>query len=130
MLLAIGLFAVVQDPPVFHPPAAVGMSDAEFCHTMRRITDGVMAELPKMVDPITRTDGMSVMCSLRTVTTNKSFLVKLSQFREGWEARKQEQWNRLVCDDRDYGPMARKGWRFTLNLTFLSGERFIEDAKC
>lgn len=130
MLWAIALFAAVQDVPVVHPPAAAGLSDVEFCTQMRRVTESVMAELPKMVDPITRTDGMSVLCSLRTVTTNKFFLVKLSDFREGWEARKQEQWNRLVCDDRDYGPMARKGWRFTLNLTFLSGERFIEDAKC
>ncbi|MEO7688082.1 MAG: hypothetical protein ABIS51_02265 [Sphingomonas sp.] len=89
-----------------------------------------MAELPKMVDRITRTDGMAIFCSLRTVTTNKSFLLPLSQFREGWQARKQEQWNRATCDDSFFGPMARKGWRFTENITFTSGERFILDAKC
>ena len=132
MLWALGLLAALQDaPPVVHPPPALaGMSDAEFCKTMRAIVDTTMTELPKMVDRITRTDGMTVLCGLRTVATNKSFLVPLSQFRDGWQARKQEQWNRLTCDDNLFGPMARKGWRFALNLTFISGERFILDAKC
>ena len=132
MLWTLGLLAALQGaPPVFAPPPApAGVSDAEFCRTMRAVVDAAMAELPKMVDRVTRTDGMSIMCGLRTVTTNKFFLVPLSQFREGWQARKQEQWNRMTCDNASFGPMARKGWRFTLNLTFASGERFILDAKC
>jgi hypothetical protein len=131
MLLILGSLAALQDiPPIVRTYPATAVSDNQFCKTMHDIVDTAMTELPKMVDAITRTDGMSVLCGLRTVTTNKTFLVNLSQFREGWQARKQEQWNRMSCDNSSFGPMARKGWRFTLRITFASGEQFILDAKC
>jgi len=90
----------------------------------------LLAESPMMVDAVTRLDGMSVICSLRTVTWNKFVNVDAPQLRDGWQGRKQTQFNDIVCKNEAFRPLARRGWRFVQNLTFRSGERVIMDAKC
>lgn len=115
--------------PVFRP-SPIRPSDSEACATLRKIAEDTTRELPIMVDAITRTDGMSVICSLRSFTVNKFLNVDLSAFRQGWDARKQAQWNQIICRNEAFAPLQKRGWRFTQNLTFRSGERFMQDASC
>lgn len=132
MLLAL-LLAVEPPAPVITPVAPPDFSrttDAEFCSIGKQLTASVTAELPVKVDAITRLDGMSLFCSLKTVAWNRFLSVDLATFREGWQARKQQQWNAVVCKNPLFVVMARRGWRFTQNLTFQSGERFVQDANC
>lgn len=105
-------------------------TDAQACVRIRKIADDTTRELPVMVDAITRTDGMSVICALRTVTFNKSILVELGQFREGWADRMQSQWNQIICRNGAFSPLQKRGWRFAQNMTFRSGERVTYDASC
>ncbi len=105
-------------------------TDAQFCAEARRLSAGMMAELPVMVDTVTRMDGMSVICSLRSVAWNKFVMVEMSSLREGWQGRKQSQFNAIICGNEAFRPMARRGWRFVQNLTFQSGERVTQEASC
>ncbi len=115
-------------PPVVSIPPRD--PDGEACRILRDLAARTQADLPLMADKITRTDGFSVMCGLRTVAWNKTFLVDLSNFREGWQERKQTQFSQLVCESEAFLPLARRGWRFVLNITFQSGQRFVLDADC
>lgn len=134
-MIALAAFALVQSAPIVRPMAPPQAdysrtTDGEFCRIMRQITANVTPDLPRMVDSVTRVDGMSVFCGLRTVATNKYLLVSMSAMQEGWQARKQEQWNRIICDNAAFGVMARRGWRFAHNMTFQSGERITQEARC
>lgn len=124
--LAILLQAAPAPPPITRSQQ---MSDKQACALFRKISDGVIAESPMMVDAVTRIDGMSVVCSLRTVAWNKLVTLDASQFRDGWRERKQAQFNDIICKNEAFLPLWRRGWRFVQNLTFLSGERVIMDAK-
>jgi hypothetical protein len=104
-------------------------SDAEICATGHNVAASFMADAPVMVDTITRADGMSVMCGLKAVTWNKTVLVLSSSFRDGWRARKQAQFNEIICGNDLFREMQRRGWRFTQNMTFPDGERVIMDAE-
>lgn len=128
----IAIAFLLQSAPI--PPVAVPprkhWSDNQACEGLKKIAADVMGELPMMVDHTTRLDGVSVICSLRTVTWNKFVTVSASQFRDGWQARKQAQFSDVICKNEAFLPLARRGWRFTQNLTFQSGERFVMDARC
>lgn len=131
MIGLVAALVIAQQAPVTTiqvPPRRE--TDAQACIELRKIAEDTTRELPIMVDAITRTDGMSVLCSLRTVTFNKSIAIDVKQFREGWEARKLAQWNQIICGKAAFGNLARRGWRFTENMTFQSGERFSHDASC
>jgi hypothetical protein len=94
------------------------------------VVDALQPELPKMVDAATRTDGISVLCAARSYTTNKTLLLNVTAMRDGWQGRKHAQFDQITCTDKIFGPLARDGWRFVMNFTFSSGERFTFVAKC
>lgn len=125
-LLAAGAAPV----PTITVQQTVVMSDNDACQTLGKLADGMQDELPKMVDKVTRLEGVAVICSLRSYVVNKTVLTNRSEFREGWFARKQTQWNQLNCGNEAFRPLIDRGWRFAQNMTFLSGERFTLDAKC
>ncbi|RYG94776.1 MAG: hypothetical protein EON58_15525 [Alphaproteobacteria bacterium] len=126
--IAFSLAYQTEVPPVVMIPRRD--PDGEACAILRDLAARTQADLPLMADKITRTDGFSVMCGLRTVTWNKTFLVDLSNFREGWQGRKQAQFSQIVCESEAFLPLARRGWRFAMNVTFQSGQRFVLDADC
>jgi hypothetical protein len=131
MIGFLAALALVQQAPVptIHLPPRQD-TDAEACTKLRKIAEDTTRELPIMVDAITRTDGMSVICALRTFTINKYIAADVQEFRGDWKARKLAQWNDVICKGGAFGPLQRRGWRFTENLTFKSGERFTHDANC
>ncbi len=134
MRLALAALLAGQSapPPVVSTviPNTEAMADAQACERLRATAREVTAELPMMIDTVTRLDGMSVICSLRAVTWNKFIRADMSEMREGWQNRKQAQFNGIICGNASFVPLARRGWRFTQNLTFQSGERIIMDADC
>ena len=127
VLLFLIQSATISPPPVVRTYDTI---DAESCQKLGQIADNIQPELPKMVDKITRVDGVSVICSLKTFSYNKFLNVELKKFREGWLARKQGQWDQVNCENEAFKPLIDRGWRFVQNFTFLSGERFAIVAKC
>ena len=119
-----------QAPPPSITPTRSVRTDAEICEYLRALAESTTRELPMMVDTVTRFDGMSAICALRTITWNKFVMADESSFREGWQDRKQAQFNQLICGNEAFEPMARRGWRFVQNLTFQSGGRYVMEARC
>jgi hypothetical protein len=120
----------IEAPPVMQRVQTVEQTDAEFCATGREAVARSQVDLPLMIDAMTRLDGFSIMCGLRTVAWNKTVLADVSQMREGWRARKQRQWNEAICSNEEFNPAQRRGWRFVQNLVFRDGTRVILDAAC
>ncbi len=99
-----------------------------FVITQKFLSAKVMAELPMMVDRVTRVDGMAVLCAARTVVWSKFVLGDLTAMAPGWRGDLQHDWNDSMCGNSLYAAMIRKGWHFTQNLTFRSGEHFAVEA--
>lgn len=104
--------------------------DAFACGRLQQVVELSMGDLPNQVDAITRTDGVSVLCGLRTYAVNQSVSVTTSQFRPGWRERERYKWEQVVCRNEALGPLVRRGWRFTKRMTFTDGEIFSTDAVC
>lgn len=128
--LTVAFLAGADPVPTITTKSVVVMTDEEACSTLGKIAKDTQPELPMMVDKITRMEGVAVFCSLRTFAVNKTILIDVGEFRDGWEGRKQAQWNEINCKNSAFRPLIDRGWRFTQNMTFLSGERFTLDAKC
>lgn len=125
--LALLLAGQISENPT---PAQRQRDEVDFCNVMRRMTREAQADLPLQVDSITRTDGFSVICSLRTVTWNKTVSLATSRMTADFREVKQQQFNHIICDNTAFGPMARRGWRFVTNISFADGERITLDAHC
>lgn len=132
LVLPLVLFAqtVTTPPPIIRRRDSETVSDDDACSLLRTIAAKVQPDLPIQADAITRTTGMAVVCGLRTVTVNKVITVDPTSFRAGWQGREQLKWNAIICRNDAFAPLQRRGWRFALQITFLSGERFGVDADC
>lgn len=124
-MFTVAVALVLAQEPGRVPGA--GASDAEYCAFLAPRAASTSKYLPWATDGTTRIDGMSVDCPRRTVSYDKFISADLS---EDWRQGLQEDWNEFVCGKDVYGPMARQGWRFSQNLTFQTGERLTQDARC
>ena len=125
ILLAVSAVTVTTPPSI-----RVINLDTRDCSMMVKIANDMQAELPKMVDRVTRLDGFVVLCSLRTVSNAKFIDADLAQMRSGWRERKQRQWSEINCKNEAFLRMIKRGWRFVQFFTLRSGERYSMDAIC
>lgn len=106
------------------------IGDKAFCDQAKNLEAAIQKELPVQADIATKTVGMSAICGLRTLDWNKFMQANLNELRDGWQGRKQTQWDDIICKNEAFGPAARNGWRFAVAITFLDGKRITIDAKC
>ena len=111
------------------PPDAHAFSNDAFCVLVKEIANKTNAESPVWVDGITRQDGLAVFCSLKTVEFAKFIKVNPSDFRKGWQGRKQSQWNSIYCKGT-FREAIDHGWHIILQATFVNGFRHRIYAKC
>ena len=104
-------------------------SDAQYCRTMSGVAQAPTQDTASG-DALAPTSTVSVLCSYRTVIWSEVVGSATSKMREGWFARKQEEWNRSICSDPVRSALARRGWRFVQNITFKEGNSFTMDATC
>ena len=114
-------------PDVIVPADPV--SDADFCEAMGVLADRLQADLPVMVDAITRTDSFHVQCSVKMVAWDKTILATTGGLEQGWRARKQAQRNATICGNAIFKSMGTRGWHFVQNLTFRDGEHMVLDSE-
>lgn len=109
--------------------AAETFSSSAFCRALDEFSARVNQDVPATVDGITRLDGLSVQCAAKTIDILKSVNVPTSDLLEGWQERKQAQWNRSHCS----GPWVaaiQNGWTVVNTTTFPDGTRHDMVAKC
>ena len=111
-------------------PSCGNVTDAQFCAMEKHDATALQGELPLQIDYATRLDGMAVICSLRSVTLNKSIKLKSSMMRPGWQAAAQLQLNQNICENPLFVVMVRRGWTFSHKLAFSDGQLINQHAIC
>jgi hypothetical protein len=104
-------------------------NNKQFCTLMKNLASDVNKDGPSWVDSYTRSDGMAVLCATKMVDIKKFIKVRPSDFRLGWQERKQRQWNAIYCKQPTLNAV-RNGWLIQTTLTFIDGYQFRIHAKC
>ena len=126
MILALALAASLAPPA---KPVMLSSSDMLACTELSQLAVSTAAQLPKWVDPLTRVDALVVTCPSKAYHVDKFINEPILAMREGWQVRKQAQWNKQICLS-SMGSLAKVGWRISQILTFASGERIQMYAHC
>ena len=108
---------------------AAEFDNNRFCNLWKSAAAKTNKEGPVWVDTITRLDGVAVICSLKHAEFKKFIKVPQSQFRPGWQGRKQRQWNSIYCRQATLLAI-RHGWRIEQLLTFVDGSQHRISANC
>ena len=102
----------------------------EFCAAVTDIADRVNARKGRWLDPSTRHDGVELDCGSKTLDTKRFVNADPEQMREGWERRKERQWNAHYCSDDAWREAIDNGWSIISTLMFRSGEQVSFIAEC
>jgi len=84
----------------------------------------------KWLDRSTRHDGVEVDCEAKTLEAHRFLNTEPNAMREGWEARKQRQWNAAYCNHESWREAIDNGWSIVSTLTFRTGEQVWFVAEC
>ncbi len=82
------------------------------------------------MDPITRLDGVVVSCDRRMVEFNYHLDAMPTDLRDGWEGRKQSDWNASWCKDWHLREWIKRGGRITAVFSFANGGQVRLVAGC
>ena len=95
------------------PLPALPFDQDEFCVAVSDIVRHLNACKGRWLDRTTRHDGAEIDCEAKTVEAERFVDADPDDMREGWEARKERQWNAAYCNDdswrEDAGPSREKG---------------------
>ena len=83
-----------------------------------------------MAQSSTRHDGVEVDCAAKTLEAKRFLNTEPDAMREGWEARKQRQWNATYCNHESWREAIDNGWSIISTLTFRTGEQMSFVAEC
>lgn len=100
----------------------------ETCRAVTVIAQAFKADVGTWRDRLTRTDGVEVICPIRTVQFKRFFNVKVPD--KDWRDRQRAGWNASVCNDRVWRPAIEAGWIILLSITAASGEGADIIASC
>jgi len=70
----------------------------DFCVALEQFADKANKDAGSMLDTITRNDGMSVLRETKIIDFKKLLNIDPSALRDGWQQRKQQQWNDIYLD--------------------------------
>lgn len=114
-----------------HQSNAQTYGDAEFCSAMKELSETFNKDAPTWVDSTTRHDGMAVLCNAKIAEYKKFIKVTPAEFRDGWQQRKQAQWNSIYCDkEKPFREAIDNGWQIVANMTFIDGSIHRITAEC
>ena len=111
-------------------PLAFALDDASVCADLRARVEIANSDGPLWTDHMTRFDGVVVHCGFRVIEFKHFLDAAPSDLRDGWQGRKQSQWNSIYCSDAQMREIIEMGWTVTDVITFASGERFRLVADC
>lgn len=107
------------------------LSDKVFCSQAKQLSDKTNSEGKVWVDAMTRQDGMAVICNLKIIEYKKFLKANTVDMREGWQDRKQSQWDKIYCEEGStFRNAIDNGWSVSVILTFINGEQHKITAKC
>ena len=112
------------------PAPALAFDEDEFCAAVTDVTGRMNARRGKWLDRNTRHDGVEVDCAAKTLEAKRFLNTEPDAMREGWEGRKQRQWNATYCNHKSWREAIENGWSIISTLTFRTGEQMSFVAEC
>ena len=112
------------------PLPAVAFNEDEFCTTVTDIARRMHARAGRWLDRSTRHDGVEVDCGLKTLEAKRFLKADPDDMREGWEVRKQRDWNVTYCNNEGWREAIDDGWSVISTITFRTGETVSFVAEC
>jgi hypothetical protein len=105
-------------------------TDDGFCDAMKEWSDKLNKDAGSMLDSITRSDGVAVLCATKIVDFKKFIKIDESAMRDDWFQRKQQQWNDIYCKDDIWSQAIAAGWTVAQTWVFANGKRYWMKAEC
>jgi hypothetical protein len=112
------------------PLPAIAFNEDEFCTTVTDIARRMHARAGRWLDRSTRHDGVEVDCGLKTLEAKRFLKADPDDMREGWEVRKQRDWNVTYCNNEGWREAIDDGWSVISTITFRTGETVSFVAEC
>jgi hypothetical protein len=104
------------------PAPCLSFDEDEFCAAVTDIARRMNARKGKWLDRSTRHDGVVVDCEAKTVEAKRFLNADPAAMREGWQTRKQREWNSAYCNDEPWREAIENGWSVVSTLTFRTGD--------
>jgi hypothetical protein len=112
------------------PLPASPFDQHEFCAAVTDIARRMNARKGRWLDRSTRHDGVELDCDAKTLEANRFIDADPDEMREGWQARKEREWNARYCNDESWREAIDNGWSIVSTLTFRTGEQVSFAAEC
>ena len=112
------------------PAPALPFDPDEFCVAVTDVARRMNAHRGKWLDRSTRRDGVEVDCEAKTLEAKRFLNTDPDAMREGWESRKQREWNAAYCDHESWREAIDHGWSIISTLTFRTGQQMSFVAEC
>jgi hypothetical protein len=112
------------------PLPALPFDQDEFCAAVTDIARRMNARKGRWLDRSTRHDGVELDCDAKTLEAKRLVNADPDEMREGWQARKEREWNARYCNDESWREAIDNGWSIVSTLTFRTGEQVSFVAEC
>jgi len=112
------------------PLPALPFDQDEFCSAVTDIAHRMNARKGRWLDRSTRHDGVELDCESRTLEVRRYIHADPDDMRQGWETRKEREWNARYCNDESWREAIDSGWSVISTLTFRTGEPVTFVAEC
>ena len=112
------------------PVPALPFDHDEFCAALTDIASRMNARKGRWLDRSTRHDGVNLNCELKTLEVMRFVNAEVEEMRQGWEIRRQREWNAHYCNRESWREAIDAGWSIISTLTFRAGEQISFVAEC
>ena len=112
------------------PLPALAFDQDEFCFAVTDIAHRMNARKGRWLDRTTRYDGVDLDCEAKTLEAKRFMNADPGEMREGWEARKEQEWNARYCNDDSWREAIDNGWSIISTITFRTGAQMSFIADC
>ena len=112
------------------PLPALPFDQDEFCVAVTDVARRMNARRGKWLDRSTRHDGVELDCEVKTLEVKRFVNADPNEMREGWEARKEREWNSRYCNNEAWREAIDNGWSIISTLTFRTGQQISFVAEC
>lgn len=112
------------------PLPALPFNQDEFCAAVTDIAGRMNARKGRWLDRSTRHDGVELDCEAKTLEVKRFLNPDPDEMRQGWEARKQREWNARYCHNDAWREAIDNDWSIISTLTFRTGHQISFVAEC
>lgn len=102
-----------------------------YCRLFAKVRDNFAINVGRQVDPLTRFDGIEVVCDRKAVVFRQNVRLYSDELGKDWIMRRQRHWSQTYCKrHRAFADAMRAGWTISTILSLADGQTLRLDAAC